>query len=73
MILNIHLVPNAKREGIAGEFDGRVKIAVTAPAVDGRANEALIKFLSKEYGVPKSKISITAGLTGRNKIVKIGE
>lgn len=47
------------------------KIYVTAPPEDGKANESIIKLLSKRFGLPKSAFTITKGLTGRDKVVKI--
>ena len=70
-IFNIHLCPNAKRDEVCGMFGERVKIAVRAPAVDGKANEALIKFLAKHLGVVKSNITIVKGLTCRDITVVI--
>lgn len=72
----VRLSPKAKREGIEGTYDGadgreRLKIAVSAPPVDGRANQELIKLLSKICRVPKSSFEITSGLTDRNKTVFI--
>lgn len=70
--LFVRLSPKAKREGIEGVYaepDGgeRLKIAVNAPPVDGKANEALIKFLSKRLRVAKSAITLIAGTTDRTK------
>ncbi|MDR2098413.1 MAG: DUF167 domain-containing protein [Rickettsiales bacterium] len=73
MKILVRIRPNAKRGGITGESGGRLKIAVGAPAADGRANEALIKFLACKYGVPKSAIRITSGLSSRDKTVEIAE
>jgi uncharacterized protein (TIGR00251 family) len=69
--LRIRVTPNAKREEVSTDAAGLTKAFVRAPAIDGRANEALIKLLSKEYGVPKSRISITRGISSRNKTVEI--
>ncbi|MBD5405260.1 YggU family protein [bacterium] len=71
-ILKIHLQPNAKRNEICGIYDNEyIKIAITTPPIDGKANETLIKFLSKELKIPKSNITITKGLTSRNKTIEI--
>ena len=51
--------------------DGTLKIRLTAPPVDGAANEALIEFLSDAFSVPKSHIEILSGHTARQKIVRI--
>lgn len=69
--LKIHLQPNAKRNEICGVYDDAIKVAITTPPIEGKANIALIKFLSKEFNIPKSNIKITKGLTSRNKIIEI--
>ncbi|MDR3078781.1 MAG: DUF167 domain-containing protein [Rickettsiales bacterium] len=71
LIQHIRLTPNAKRSGIVGKCGEQIKVAVTAPPLEGRANEALRELLAAEYGVPKSRIRIIRGLTGRNKTVEI--
>ncbi len=63
--------PRAGRSRIKGVRDGVLQVALAAPPVEGRANEALIEFLSEELGIPKSRISILSGEKGRNKVVLI--
>ena len=72
----VRLTPKASRNAItgiaeAGQGDAVLKVMVTAVPEAGKANEALIKLLSKEWGVPKSSISLVAGATDRNKILHI--
>ena len=70
--LAIKVQPKASKDEIAGILDdGTIKIRLTAPPADGKANKALIKFLSKLIGVPASKIDIVAGEKGRKKLVSI--
>ena len=74
--LFVRLSPKAKREGIEGvhtDPDGtqRLKIAVSAPPVDGKANEALIKWLSKRLHIAKSAITLVSGTTDRCKTLLI--
>ena len=70
----IRLSPGAKRSGVEGLWNGtHWKIAVKERAVDGRANQALIDFLSDELHVPKKQIQITAGHTNRLKRVEIAQ
>lgn len=69
--LKVRLAPKSSRDEIAGFIEDAVKIKVKAPPVDGKANEALVKFLSKKLGVSKSSIAIVTGLTNRTKTVKI--
>ena len=66
-ILECHIQPGAAAGRIAGEYDGRLKIAVDAPPVDGKANAALMRFFSKILDIPASRIQIVSGETGRRK------
>lgn len=70
-IFQIHLCPNAKKEEINGLFDGRIKISITAQPIDGKANDSLIKFLSKHFHISRSSIEIVKGLTSRDKTLCI--
>lgn len=70
--LSLLLAPNAKRSAIVGIFDGQLKIAVRAPAQEGKANAALIQFLAKVLAVPKSSIELVKGHTSKRKLVVIG-
>ena len=69
--LTIRIQPRASRNGIVMMEDGSLKIRLTAPPVDGAANEALIKFLSEVLDLSKSQVRIITGHTSREKIVKI--
>ena len=70
--LQIRVLPNAKRNGWAGMWNGtHYKVALHAPAVDGKANEALIDFLADFFQVPKRSISLVSGQTNRCKIIEI--
>lgn len=70
--LAIRVTPRASRNEIVEILpDHTIKIRLTAPPVDGKANDALIDFLSKVLSVPKSRIEIVAGQTGRDKLVTI--
>ncbi|PIU91984.1 MAG: YggU family protein [Anaerolineae bacterium CG_4_9_14_0_8_um_filter_58_9] len=70
--LAVRVTPRASRNEIFGVLnDGTVKIHLTAPPVEGQANEALLKFLSEVLGVPVSRLDIVAGKTGRDKLVSI--
>jgi uncharacterized protein (TIGR00251 family) len=68
--INVKVIPNAKRERLVEE-PGRLKVYLTARAVEGKANAALIDFLAEHFGVKKSSISIVRGLTAREKVVEI--
>lgn len=70
-ILTIYLQPGAKKSVLAGMHNGNVKIKVNSPPVDGKANEALIQFLSDFLDIPKSSIELIAGQKSRIKKLKI--
>jgi len=69
--LRVHLQPKASREGILGEADGILKLRVTAPAVDGRANEACLRLLAKALNLPPSRLQIVSGQHARLKTIRI--
>ena len=70
--LTIRVTPRARKTEIGGVLDdGTVRIRIAQPPVDGKANKALIKFLSEVLGVRKSKIDIVAGEKGLDKIISI--
>jgi uncharacterized protein (TIGR00251 family) len=67
----IKVHPRAKRNAITGEIGDALKVALTAPPVDGKANEACIEFFAKLLKVPRSSVTIAAGLTSRNKVIRV--
>ncbi len=67
----VRVTPRASREAIAGVHDGALKVALTAPPVEGAANAALIALLAKALGVPKRAVRIASGETGRVKRVEV--
>lgn len=67
-LLNLKIVPNSSKNEILVS-DGVVKIKITAQPVDGKANKALVEFLSKELKVPKTSIEIVKGATSKEKAV----
>ena len=69
--LHVRVQPRAKRDEVAGERDGAIVIRLTAPPVDGKANAALIAFIAKAAGVPRSRVEIVRGATSRNKVVRV--
>jgi len=70
MKLNVKVIPKAKQNKIVKE-GGRFKIYLTAPAVKGKANKALIEFLAEHFGVKKRAIKILVGEKNRNKVVEV--
>ncbi len=71
LTFDIQVIPHASRAEILGEQDGALKIRVTAPPVEGAANEACIKLLADKLGLKKSQMEIFAGAKSRRKTVMI--
>jgi uncharacterized protein (TIGR00251 family) len=69
--LAVRIQPRASKNGVTRMADGSLKIRLTAPPVDGAANEALVTFLSDTLSVGRSQVEIVSGHTGRQKIVRI--
>ncbi len=63
--------PRAKKNAITGEVGDALKVALTAPPVDGKANEACVEFFAKLLKVPRSSVSIASGQTSRNKVIRV--
>ena len=70
--LAVRAQPGAKRTAIAGVYGegdtAQLKIAIQAPPVEGRANEALMKFLAETFGLPKSALELISGESNRSKV-----
>jgi len=71
LLLDLHVQPRASRDRIVGEHGERIKVTITAPPVDGRANTHLRRFLAKAFGVPPSRVEVVAGQSGRDKRIAI--
>ncbi|MGE4496845.1 MAG: DUF167 domain-containing protein [Deferribacterales bacterium] len=71
MKYHVYIQPGAKKSGYAGEFDGKAKIRVAAPPVEGAANEAVVQFFAKALKLPKSSVRICAGGLSRHKTIEI--
>jgi uncharacterized protein (TIGR00251 family) len=70
--LNVRVTPRARRTEISGVMeDGTLRVRVTAPPVEGKANAALLAYLARFFGVRKSSVEIVAGHKGLDKIVSI--
>lgn len=67
----IKVQPRAKRNAIVGTLGDALKVSLTAPPVDGKANEACIDFFAKLLKVPRSSVTIAAGQTSRNKVIRV--
>jgi uncharacterized protein (TIGR00251 family) len=69
--LELLVQPRASRTRVVGEHDGRLKVQLAAPPVDGEANAALVAFLADALGVRKADVVVVRGETGRRKTVRV--
>jgi uncharacterized protein (TIGR00251 family) len=63
--------PRARKNAITGELGTALKLSLTSPPVDGRANEACIEFLANLLKVPRSSVTIASGQTSRQKVIRV--
>ncbi|EHM49289.1 MAG: DUF167 family protein YggU [Yokenella regensburgei] len=71
LVLRLYIQPKASRDSIVGLHGDELKVAITAPPVDGQANAHLVKYLAKQFKVAKSQVIIEKGELGRHKQVRI--
>ena len=71
LTLRVRVQPRASRDALSGEREGALVVRLTAPPVEGAANEALSRFLGKKLGVAPSAVRVVSGTTGRNKVVSV--
>ncbi len=71
LVLRLYIQPKASRDALVGVHGDELKVAITAPPVDGQANAHLVKFLAKQFRVAKGQVMIEKGELGRHKQVKI--
>ena len=70
--LRLRIQPGAKRSGFTGVMpDGRTKVSIAAPPIEGRANEELVRFLARALGLPQRALRIAHGAGGRDKVVEV--
>ena len=69
LAINVH--PRARKNAITGELGDALKLSLTAPPVEGRANEACIEFLANLLKVPRSSITIASGQSSRRKVIRV--
>lgn len=69
--LTLHIQPGAKKTEFAGRHGDALKIRLSAPPVDGKANEALIKFVAETLKLPKSAVNLKSGQTSRRKVLEV--
>ncbi len=67
----VKLHPRAKKNAITGELGAALKLSLTTPPIEGRANEACIEFFAKLLKVPRSSVTIASGQNSRNKIIRV--
>ena len=67
----VRVHPRARKDAVTGTLGNALKVSLTTPPVDGRANQALIEFLAEVLSVPRSSITIAAGQKGRLKVVAV--
>jgi uncharacterized protein len=71
LVIDVQVVPRASRAAVGPEVGDRLRVAVTAPPVDGAANAAVIEALAAAFGVRRAAVSILRGESGRRKTVRI--
>lgn len=71
LVLRLYIQPKASRDSIIGLHGDELKVAITAPPIDGQANAHLVKYLAKQFRVAKNQVLIEKGELGRHKQVKI--
>ncbi len=71
LILRVRVQPRASRDELVGWQDGRLRVRITAPPVAGKANACLCQFLATVFQVPKARVIMLAGETGRDKRFRI--
>ena len=71
LTLPLHVQPGAKRTDVAGLHGEALKIRLAAPPIEGRANEALLKFIAEFFGVPLRQVELKQGGQSRHKVVAI--
>ena len=69
--LELKVIPNAPRDEIAGWLGDALKVKIHAPALEGRANDALLDFLAQQLGVPRRHVALVRGEKSRQKVVRI--
>jgi uncharacterized protein (TIGR00251 family) len=67
----IRVHPRARKNAVTGEIGDTLKISVTAPPIDGKANEACIDFLAKVLSVSRSSVTIASGQSSRRKVIRV--
>ena len=70
-LLRLRIVPNARKSEVVGPYGEAIKIKIQAPALEGKANEAVRKFLAERLQVPPARVELVSGEKSRDKLVSI--
>lgn len=73
VLLPVRAQPGAKRSGVVGEHGGRLKVAVTAIAEKGKANEALVDAIADAFGLKRSQVTLVSGQTSNQKVFRLSQ
>lgn len=71
IVIKVKIVPGSSKNKIVGVYNNALKISITAPPVEGKANKECIAYFAKYFNIAKSKIEIISGKTGKNKLTRI--
>jgi uncharacterized protein (TIGR00251 family) len=71
MLISVKVIPRSKKNSVEWESGEGLRVRLTAPPVDGAANEALVRFLAERLGVPKRQVVVVRGATSRQKVVEV--
>jgi uncharacterized protein (TIGR00251 family) len=69
--VSVRVQPGAKKDAVMGLHGGAVKISLSAPPVDGKANVALIAFVAEKVGLPRARVSLVSGAANRSKVLRV--
>jgi len=69
--IRVHIIPNAKTDTVVGAYGGAIKIKLQAPAIEGKANAALRRFLAEKLSIPQRAIVLERGERSRDKVIRI--
>lgn len=67
----VHVQPGAKHSAVAGEHGERLKIRISAPRIEGRANAAIVAFIAERLGIPRAQVTVARGERSRDKLISV--
>jgi uncharacterized protein (TIGR00251 family) len=71
LVIKIKVEPRSSKSGVVGPYGDALKVKLTSPPVEGKANKELISILAKEFSIPKKDVEILSGQSSKNKLVKL--